>query len=493
MSRSLTRNAAKNRSAAPLPVAAVSLPRSESCGLLRRLGIFGFDRLEPVVLAALASEATLLLVGAHGTAKSLLLERLSEGLELEWRHYNASLLNYDDLVGYPLPDAEGKLSFVQTPASIWDAEAVFLDEISRCRADMQNRVFPIIHERCVQGIRLEKLRFRWAAMNPPPPADDPDTGLYRGSEPLDAALADRFAFVLEVPDWNALGDADRLAIVRVRHDAVDASVGAELRRTVARIAAATSEVELALAEGLAEYVCLVTGLLAQARIKLSARRANTLFRNAASVIAAARVLDPEVRVEDALYLALSCSLPQPAEGIAVDPQVVLTAHRTAAAAVSTHTDALRRRLLSELSPVRRVVLAAKEKGLPAAEFTAYVADGLADAPPGGRHALAVHLFESGSAGRLSAAVAEQAADLYKQAVMAQNARESVATGSLRQLVWKKVTELLGSLPESERDTDLVGNVLTALFVSKDLTDVESPTRVLEAWNDVRRICRQVVV
>lgn len=95
----------------------------------------------------------------------------------------------------------------------------------------------------------------------------------------------------------------------------------------------------------------------------------------------------------------------------------------------------------------------------------------------------MHLFESGSAGRLSAAVAEQTADLYKQAVMAQHARESVATGSLRQLVWKKVTELLGSLPASERDTDIVGNVLTALFVAKDLTDVESPTRVLEAWDD----------
>lgn len=67
--------------------------------------------------------------------------------------------------------------------------------------------------------------------------------------------------------------------------------------------------------------------------------------------------------------------------------------------------------------------------------------------------------------------------------MAQHARESVATGSLRQLVWKKVTELLGSLPASERDTDIVGNVLTALFVAKDLTDVESPTRVLEAWDD----------
>lgn len=56
MLRSLTRPAARNRPAAPVPdaapIAALSAPQSPSCGLLRRLGIFGFDRLEAVVLAA---------------------------------------------------------------------------------------------------------------------------------------------------------------------------------------------------------------------------------------------------------------------------------------------------------------------------------------------------------------------------------------------------------------------------------------------------------
>ena len=135
--------------------------------LIRSLGIVGLDALEPVILAALASETPLLLVGTHGTAKSLLLCRMCEGLGLVWRHYNASLVNYDDLIGYPLPDASGTLSFVQTPASVWNAQAVFIDEISRARPDMLNRLFPIIHERKVQGLALPSLRYRWAAMNPP--------------------------------------------------------------------------------------------------------------------------------------------------------------------------------------------------------------------------------------------------------------------------------------------------------------------------------------
>ena len=117
---------------------------------LRQLGVVGLDTLEPVILAALATETPLLLVGAHGTAKSLLLSRLCEALHLQWRHYNASLVNYDDLIGYPLPNVNGTLTFVQTPASVWNAQAVFIDEISRARPDMLNRLFPIIHEKKVQ-------------------------------------------------------------------------------------------------------------------------------------------------------------------------------------------------------------------------------------------------------------------------------------------------------------------------------------------------------
>ncbi len=67
--------------------------------VLRSLGIVGYDHLEPIILAALATQTPLLLIGAHGTAKSLLLTRLAQALGLAWRHYNASLVNYDDLIG----------------------------------------------------------------------------------------------------------------------------------------------------------------------------------------------------------------------------------------------------------------------------------------------------------------------------------------------------------------------------------------------------------
>ena len=98
-----------------------------------------------------------------------ILERLAQVLGLEYRFYNASLINYDDLVGIPLPTEDRKsLHYISTASSIWDAEIVFVDEINRTKPELQNKLFPIIHEKRVQGIPLDKLRYRWAAMNPAP-------------------------------------------------------------------------------------------------------------------------------------------------------------------------------------------------------------------------------------------------------------------------------------------------------------------------------------
>jgi MoxR-like ATPase len=138
-------------------------PGPASSSFLAALGIVGVQAIEPVLIAALLSGEPLLLIGPHGMGKSYLLSRLCQALGLDWRHYNASMLNFDDLVGYPLPDGHGSLEYIQTPSSIWGAQAVFVDEISRCRPDLQNKLFPIIHERRVQGINST----RWSIAGRP--------------------------------------------------------------------------------------------------------------------------------------------------------------------------------------------------------------------------------------------------------------------------------------------------------------------------------------
>ena len=94
----------------------------QSSGRLAALGAYGFDTQEPVILAALTSGDPMLLIGRSGTGKTFLLNSISEALGLEHRHYTASLISFDDLVGFPYPDeAKSSVRFLETPATVWGA------------------------------------------------------------------------------------------------------------------------------------------------------------------------------------------------------------------------------------------------------------------------------------------------------------------------------------------------------------------------------------
>ena len=156
------------------------LRRAARAPICQRWACFGGS--EPVILAALVTEDPLLLIGASGTGKTYLLNSLSEALDLEHRHYNASLISFDDLVGFPYPDPDGTgVRFLETPATVWNAQSVLIDEISRSKPEQQNRLFSLVHERKVQGIDLPRLRYRWAAMNPCSSDQDREEN-YTGSE-----------------------------------------------------------------------------------------------------------------------------------------------------------------------------------------------------------------------------------------------------------------------------------------------------------------------
>lgn len=188
--------------------------QSEGQDHLEQLGIFGYQHLEPFILTSLLTQTPLLLIGASGTGKTMLLNRISEALQLNHRHYNASLISFDDLIGFPFPNEEKTtIKFLPSPASVWDAQSLLVDEISRCAPEIQNKFFSLLHERKLQGIALQHLTYRWAAMNPIHQDLDTADHNYQGSQPLDPALADRFGFLLEVPDWNDLSKTHQLNIL----------------------------------------------------------------------------------------------------------------------------------------------------------------------------------------------------------------------------------------------------------------------------------------
>ncbi len=332
------------------------------------LGIHGWGHLDAVLLAALATEAPLLLIGPHGTAKSLLIERVAHALALSMRHYNASLLNYDDLVGIPLPDDGGQsLHFVTTPGAIWDAEFVFFDEISRCRPDLQNKMFPIIHERRVVGVNLTRLRHRWAAMNPPAP-DEPDlsastdTATYFGSEPLDPALCDRFPFVVPVPDWRQLDKQDRRRIISMHGmngiNTFSAENGFSLTELVEATAQRIPQVAEQYNDWLTDYIVCVIDLLGEAKLPQSPRRAHMLTRSVVAVHAARLVMEGEdADFERSTEIALMFGLPQNATDVPPSQATLIAAHRQAWEITSRIEDDGWRQVLEERDAVRRVLLA----------------------------------------------------------------------------------------------------------------------------------------
>ena len=238
----------------------MSGPNVNRPGLCEMLGVLGWADLDPLLLGALATEAPVLLLGSHGTAKTLLVERVACALDEEFRHYNASLVNYDDLVGIPLPTDDGGLRFVGTRGAIWGAGFVFFDEVNRCRPDLQNKLFPIVHEKRIAGTNLDDLRYRWAAMNPP-------SGGYLGAEMLDIALADRFPVIARVPEWAQLSRTDRERIASGECDEPHPDAAAIVIALLDRIREEILILEAVHREPVAAYTVVLADLLAQSGIR----------------------------------------------------------------------------------------------------------------------------------------------------------------------------------------------------------------------------------
>ncbi len=292
---------------------------------LAGLDVFGFEKIEPAILAALVTQDPLLLIGRSGTGKTFLLNSLSEELCLEHRHYNASLISFDDLVGFPYPDEEnGGVKFLETPATVWNAESVLIDEISRCKPEHQNRLFSLVHERKVQGISIPRLKYRWAAMNPCS-ADQGGSEDYSGSEPLDPALADRFSLFVWAVDWCDLSDDERLLVANPGGEGRISDDGGKLKNKLSAWRKEFLDQLDNCPRFILEYVSrAVTECNDFADMRISPRRSRLLAR---SLLAATIV---KGRASKSLFkLILGCSIPHVAWGEVIKTEAIAAVHRIA--------------------------------------------------------------------------------------------------------------------------------------------------------------------
>ena len=169
--------------------------------LFDELGIYGWDVVEPLVLAAIVADLPLLLIGDIGTNKTEGSKTIAQavlGPASQFRHYEVPTLNFDDLVGFLNPKglAKGTLEFVPTPLSIWKAEAALFDELNRANPFIQSKLHELIRTRHLMGLPT-KLKLVFAAVNPPQ--------TYQAGY-MDLALASRFVAV-QVPNLKSMKDA----------------------------------------------------------------------------------------------------------------------------------------------------------------------------------------------------------------------------------------------------------------------------------------------
>ena len=375
---------------------------------LARLGVFGFDAVEPVILAALVTEDPLLLIGPSGTGKTYLLNTLSETLGLEHRHYNASLISFDDLVGFPYPNPDGDgVRFLETPATVWGAQSVLIDEISRCKPEHQNRLFALVHERRVQGIALPNLRWRWAAMNPCS-TDQWSAQDYVGSEPLDPALADRFALFVTAADWADLDEGERRGVADPGGEGRVAGDDGALRKEVDAWRATFVQRLEACPEIVVGYAIAATTALNAANIRISPRRARLLARS----LLAASIIGGDAR--EALFRSvLTCSLPHACWGEQPAAEAVGAAHRIAWDSAVHTAQAWIHSFLSEPRLERKLTLLLDHAKTPDAGSQA-IAQCLAAEPKERGGAFAFALYPAAALGRLPIG-AEGVNDLAKVA------------------------------------------------------------------------------
>jgi len=166
--------------------------------LFDQIGIYGWDEIEPLILATALSDLSMLFIGDIGSNKTEGSKVIAKALlkpNIEFRNYEVPTLNFDDLIGFINPKnlAKGALEFIPTPLSIWQADAVLFDEINRANPFIQSKLHELIRTRTLMGLPT-KLKMVFSAVNPPE--------RYQSGY-MDIALASRFVCV-QVPNITVM-------------------------------------------------------------------------------------------------------------------------------------------------------------------------------------------------------------------------------------------------------------------------------------------------
>lgn len=177
--------------------------------LLQQLGIYGWKREEEnLVLSSLLTGDPLLMIGAHGAAKTHIACKMAEALDKRFIAYDASKALFEDVLGFPNVESlkNGRVEYVPSAVTVWDKQFILIDEINRALPELQAKWLEIIRSRKIMGFPTE-VKWVWAAMNPS------GDSRYNGTQTMDAALIGRFAIFLYPPEALDMEEEDRIRVV----------------------------------------------------------------------------------------------------------------------------------------------------------------------------------------------------------------------------------------------------------------------------------------
>ena len=108
---------------------------------------------------------------------------------------------------------------------------------------------------------------------------------------------------------------------------------------------------------------------------------------------------------------------------------------------------------------------------------------MAQLGPGAREAVVVHVFETGAVGRLNAAVAEQAGEIYRDVATPLNFSEMQHARNQRFETWKCIKNILSRLDPRDPRARLAANTLAACYARKVLARPEDAEAAYQAWTE----------
>jgi hypothetical protein len=119
--------------------------------------------------------------------------------------YDTSKINFEDLIGWPNPNAlkDGKVSFIESPTTIWDKDMIGLDELNRCAEDRQANLFEVIRNRTCMGSKTN-VKFIFSAINPYGDV---------GTNNLSSAIIDRHLFFLHFAGFDKMDPTQRKKVI----------------------------------------------------------------------------------------------------------------------------------------------------------------------------------------------------------------------------------------------------------------------------------------